>query len=70
MKLSGQELQLKMAQIRAEFPINNYTAIYQYEFGVLEEKELSKIRSVWNGHKADEAIINNFELLLDKLKNS
>jgi len=63
----SRELKLKMAQIRVQFPINNYSSIYQYEFGIQDEKSLARIRQVWSGFIADEEIINNFEFLLDKI---
>lgn len=52
--------------VKDGFPLNNYTDIYQYEFGLKTKKELYKIRQVWNTMVANEEITKNFEHLLKR----
>lgn len=57
-------LKKRMIAVKDNFPLSNYTDIYQYQFGLKTVKELYKIRQVWNTMVANESITKNFEYLL------
>jgi len=62
-------LKLRMAKLRVEFPFKNYISVYEYEYGLLTEKEKERVRCVWASHTADELITSRFERLLENFKN-
>ncbi len=58
-----------MAIVTSEFPFKDYTAIYQYEYGVLDDKEKDRVYKCWSGIIADNQITTRFEKILENLKN-
>lgn len=63
-----QALKLRMAQLRVKFPFKDYTAVYQYEYGILSQKEKDRLYKTWVGLIADKDIIDNIERLIDNFK--
>jgi hypothetical protein len=47
----------------------DYTTLYQYEFGPQEAETLNKIRMVWNLRETDETITKNLEKIAKKLES-
>lgn len=39
----------------------NYTTIYQYEYGELDESGINHLRNVWNLKATDEDVLERFE---------
>lgn len=60
----------RMIHVRSLFPFKSYTAVYQSEYGLLDDAGVEHIRAVWNLQKTDETVLMRFETLLDKLKKS
>lgn len=61
-------LKFRMMRVKSQIPFD-YTTIYQYEFGMLNEKEIFRVRAVWNLRSVDELIISRFETIAENLKN-
>lgn len=61
-------LKLRMMRVKSQIPFD-YTQIYQYEFGMLSQKEIDRVRNVWNLKTVDEKIISRFEKIAENLKH-
>lgn len=71
MKVKDKDSQrLRMLKVKSKLNGLNYTTIYQYEYGALDEKGIIHLRSVWNLKATDEKVLSRFEAIAETIKKS
>lgn len=64
-------LRLRVLKVKAVMPRGfDYTTLYKYEFGEINQEQTNQIRMVWNLRATDELITKRLEKIADNLKNA
>jgi len=63
------DLKRRMQIVASQFPFKDYTAVYQYEYGILTDKEKDRVYKCYNCIIADADITARFERLIENFKN-
>lgn len=68
---STDNLRLRVANLKTTFRKGaDYIPLYIYEFGEQTEKQVARIRAVWNLRETDEDITKNLEKIAKKSSKS